>query len=56
MGKIEEFVLLKMFNNGKGKCNTINAPLSIRETLFSNQKYIQSMISEDQKNVTTQLL
>jgi len=44
-GKTAASVLLKLFISGNE---------SMSETLFSNVNNIQSMIPEDQKNITTQ--
>jgi len=46
--------LLKLFINGYKKRHTTGAPKCMSETLFSNVNKIQSMIPEDQKNITTQ--
>ena len=47
-------VLLKLFISGKKYVTTLTPPTEWSGTLFSNVNNIQSMISEDQKNITTQ--
>ena len=50
MGKTAASVLLNMFINGYERCRTTEAPLA----QFSNVNNIQSMIPENQNNITTQ--
>jgi len=52
-GKTAASVLLKLFISGNERCHTIDAPKRMSGTLFLNVNDIQSMIPEDQKNITT---
>jgi len=47
-------VLLKLFISGYKGCHTTEAPYCMSGTLFPNVNNIQSVISDDKKNITTQ--
>jgi len=53
-GKTASSVVLKLFNSGNERCHTTDAPLRMSGTPFLNVNNIQSIIPEDQKNITTQ--
>jgi len=53
-GKTAASVLLKLFISGFEIFHTTDAPLRMSGTPFSNVNNIQSVIFEDQKNITTQ--
>jgi len=53
-GKTAASVLLRIIISGNERCHTIDAPSRMSETSFSNVNNKQSMIPEDQKNITTQ--
>jgi len=47
-------ILFKLFISGNEGCHTTDAPYHISGTPFPNVNNIQSMIPEDQKNITIQ--
>jgi len=54
MGKTAASDLLKLFISGNEKCHTTDSPKRMNGTLFSNVDKIQSIIPENQKNITSQ--
>jgi len=53
-GRTAASVQLKLIISGNRRFHTTDAPYYMSETLFSNVNNIQSMIPEDQKNITSQ--
>jgi len=52
-GKIAASVLYKLFISSNERCPTTDAPWRMSGTLFLNVNNIQSMIPDDQKNIST---
>ena len=52
--KMPGSVLLKLFIGGNERCHTTDIPFRMSGTLFSNVNNIQSIIPDDQKNITIQ--
>jgi len=55
-GKIAASVLLKMFISGNERCHSTDTPSACEELFLSHVNNIQSMIPEDLKNITTQVI